>query len=262
MATVFMSVVTRLSDLDDQKPGVNIQTEGHTLTPPSAWNGLKIQRHLVAPHHIHHPISGKETNTWLAWDSVLFGIQVTSTKDGGVTPLPPHAWQAPVVEDMVQDGKSCLTEAVVTSPGQAVLFYGWRLLGEDWAWVRHEMTHSHCQEPSVGLANKPNIVPNQYAWVKAGSWTTQAITKGHIEPRGPGCPCSTCINTVQLQQSRPISMTSKPPNSCYPIGGAQTWPQASVPRTRPGATVRLRLRLGAMRVMGSPTPITFALARL
>ena len=28
-------------------------------------------------------------------------IQVNSTKDGGATPPPPHAWQVPVVEDML-----------------------------------------------------------------------------------------------------------------------------------------------------------------
>ena len=43
---------------------------------------------------------------------------------------PPHAWQAPVVEDMLQDGKSGLTEAVVTGPGWAILFYGRQSLGE------------------------------------------------------------------------------------------------------------------------------------
>ena len=39
MTTVFMSMATRLSDLDDQKPGTNIQKESHTLTPWSSWNG-------------------------------------------------------------------------------------------------------------------------------------------------------------------------------------------------------------------------------
>ena len=43
---------------------------------------------------------------------------------------PHHAWQELVVEDMVQDGKSSLTEAVVTGPGRAILFYGWQPLGE------------------------------------------------------------------------------------------------------------------------------------
>ena len=50
-------------------------------------------------------------------------IHVTLTKDGGTTPPPPHAWQTPMVEGMLQDGKSGLTKAVVTGPGQAILFY-------------------------------------------------------------------------------------------------------------------------------------------
>ena len=39
MATVSESMTTKLSDLDDQKTGVSIQTEGHILTPPSSQNG-------------------------------------------------------------------------------------------------------------------------------------------------------------------------------------------------------------------------------
>ena len=51
-------------------------------------------------------------------------IQVISTEEGGTTPPPPHAWQVPVVEDMLQDGRSGPTEEVVTGPGGAVLSYG------------------------------------------------------------------------------------------------------------------------------------------
>ena len=39
MATVFVSMATRLIDLDQQKPGTNVQKEGHTLTPQSGQNG-------------------------------------------------------------------------------------------------------------------------------------------------------------------------------------------------------------------------------
>ena len=42
----------------------------------------------------------------------------------------PNAWQAPVVEDMLWDSKSGLTEAVLMGPGQAILFYGRQSLGE------------------------------------------------------------------------------------------------------------------------------------
>ena len=31
-------MATKLSDVDDQKPGINIQTKGHTLTPSSGHN--------------------------------------------------------------------------------------------------------------------------------------------------------------------------------------------------------------------------------
>ena len=64
---------------------------------------LKIQRHLVAPlHHVHHPclLPRKPTPDWPeTW--YCLEIQVTSTEDERVTPPPPHAWQVPIVEDMI-----------------------------------------------------------------------------------------------------------------------------------------------------------------
>ena len=37
---------------------------------------------------------------------------------------------APLVEDMLQEARAGLTEAVVIGPGRAILFYGRHLLGE------------------------------------------------------------------------------------------------------------------------------------
>ena len=48
---------------------------------------------------------------------------------GAVSP-PSHSWMAPIVEDMLHDVRTGLTEAVVIRPGRAVLFYGRRSLGE------------------------------------------------------------------------------------------------------------------------------------
>ena len=39
-----------------------------------------------------------------------------STKEGGATPPPPYAWQVPVVEDMLYDGRSGLTKVTVMGP--------------------------------------------------------------------------------------------------------------------------------------------------
>ena len=45
-------------------------------------------------------------------------------------PPPPHAWMAPGVEDLLQEARAGLTEAILIGPGRAILFYGRRLIGQ------------------------------------------------------------------------------------------------------------------------------------
>ena len=136
------------------------------------------------------PVSSKEPipdwpETWYCLE-----IQVTSTKDNRAMSTPPHMWQVPIVEDMVRDGKCSLTEAIVTGPGWAILFYGWQLLGEG-------LSLGEAQDGTFTLSGAISWVGKQAQLsakpVSLGdSWwlITQAITKGHIEPSGHGCPCS------------------------------------------------------------------------
>ena len=128
-ANVFVSVATRLSDLDEQKPGTNIQKEGHTHTPPSSWNGPEdTEAFGSTPSQSPSQSQVRKPNHHEA--QYCLEIQVISAKDERTAPPPSHARQVPVVEDMVQDGKAGLTEAAVTGPDQAILFYGWWSLGE------------------------------------------------------------------------------------------------------------------------------------
>ena len=90
MATVSESMVTKLSNLDNQKSGVNIQTEGYTLTLPSSWNGPEetemfgsTPSHLPSQSPVRKP-TPDHPETWYCLE-----IQVMSTEDGGTTP-PPH----------------------------------------------------------------------------------------------------------------------------------------------------------------------------
>ena len=55
---------------------------------------------------------------------------MTLTNGIGAVPLLPHAWMTPVVEDMLQHGRTGLTKAVVMGLGRAVLFYGRQSIGE------------------------------------------------------------------------------------------------------------------------------------
>ena len=131
---------------------------------------------------------------------------MTSTKDERVTPPPPHTWQVPIVGDMVWDGKSGLTEAIVTSPGRTVLFYGQQSLGEG-------LSLGEAQDPTFTLSGAISWVGKQAQLsakpVSLGdSWQliAQAITKGHIKPRGPGHlhsipPASTPFNFYNQDSS-------------------------------------------------------------
>ena len=48
----------------------------------------------------------------------------------GAVPQPSHSWMVPLVEDMLHDARTGLTEAVVTGPGREVLSYGRHSMGE------------------------------------------------------------------------------------------------------------------------------------
>ena len=57
-------------------------------------------------------------------------IQVTLTEELGAIPPPSPSWMAPLVEDMLQEARTRLTEVVVTGPGGAVPFYGRCSMGD------------------------------------------------------------------------------------------------------------------------------------
>ena len=130
MTTVFVSMAARLGNLDDLNPGVKIQIEGHTLTPTGSWNGPEDPDAFGSTPSCFpsQSLARKPVPDWPETWSCL-EIQVVS-KDDKAIPPPSHAWQALIVEDMVHEWRTGLTEAVVTGPGWAVLFYGCCSLGE------------------------------------------------------------------------------------------------------------------------------------
>ena len=86
----------------------------------------------------HHEMEEEDSfpHNSLTWSPVLrpptgclsmnycLSIKATLTDELGDVPPPPHAWMAPVVEDMLRDIRARLTEAVVIGPGKVILFYG------------------------------------------------------------------------------------------------------------------------------------------
>ena len=123
-----MSMATRSSDLDE--PEINIQTEGHTLTLTNGQNG-QGNPEVFGSAPSHSPswsLASKPKPDWPETQYCL-EIHVVSTEDDKEVPPPCHTWQAPIVEDMVWEGRTGLMEAIVPGPEWDVLFYAWQSLG-------------------------------------------------------------------------------------------------------------------------------------
>ena len=96
---------------------------------------------------------------------------------------------APLVEDMLCKARTGLTEAVVTGPGRAILFYGRHSLGEG-------QTLDKARDPTflltrVGtLVGKPAYLAVDPMIIQEGWWAiAHAVTDCWVKVRGPGHPC-------------------------------------------------------------------------
>ena len=102
---------------------------------------------------------------------------------------PSYSWTAPLVEDMLHDVRTSLTEAVVIGPGREVLFYGKHSLGEG-------LTTDEAKDAAFLLTRagtwvgKPVYLATDPMSIQVGQWAiAQAITDHQVKVRGPGHPC-------------------------------------------------------------------------
>ena len=191
MDTVFVSMATRSSDLDDQKPEIKNQIEGHNLTPPSGHNGPEDPEAFGSgPSHSLSQSPARKPTPDQPQTQYCLEIQVTSTEEERAIPPPLHAWQVPIVEDMVQEGKAGLTEVVVTGPGWAILFYGWQSLGEGLSLGEAGDTVFTISGAIVWVGKQAQLSAKPVSLGDGWQLITQAIMGGHTEPRGPGHPHS------------------------------------------------------------------------
>ena len=104
--------------------------------------------------------------------------------------VPPtsHAWTAPVVEDMLQEARAGLTEAVVIGPGRVILFYRRRLMIEG-------LKVDEARDATFLLTGAGTWV-GKLAYLTANPMTiqegrraiAQAISDNRVKARGPGHP--------------------------------------------------------------------------
>ena len=131
MATNFMSVAAKLSDLVDKTLEANLQVDGQMEKLSQGVADLwEMEEEDSSPPHL--PM-------WSPVQRLLLGhlnmkhcleIQVTLTDELGDVPRPFHLWTPPLIEDMLWEARAGLTEAVVISPGRVIPFYERHLMGE------------------------------------------------------------------------------------------------------------------------------------
>ena len=184
-----MSMAAKSSDLADEMSGVNLQMEGHAdVSPQSVKDIWEPETSDSSPSH---------SPSWsLAWRPPsscpnmkhCLEIHVTLTEELGGSPPPSHSWMAPLVEDMLHDARTGLTEAVVTGPGRAVLFCGRCSMGE--GLTTDEARDAAFLLTGVGmwvgklvyLAADPKTIQESRRAI------AQAIMDHPVKVRGPGCP--------------------------------------------------------------------------
>ena len=189
MATIIMSMATRSSNLEDQRSGANLQTEGHA--------GMESQCQKD-PEEMG--VSGSSPSCSPSWSPArglphncpntryCLGIHVTLTEETGVVPPLSLAWTAPLVEDMLHYARRGLTKAMVTGPGREVLFYRRHSLGEGLS--PDESRDVTFILTGVGTwVGKPAYLAAEPLTIQEG-WQeiARAITKCQIKARGPGHP--------------------------------------------------------------------------
>ena len=119
-----------MSNRGDNITEANLQVDGLREEPAQRAVDRREMEEDTSPHNslMWSPVQRPPTGR-LNLNYCLL-IQVTLTDELGDVPPPLHSWTTPVIEDMLQETRTGLTEAVVIGPGKAILYYGRHSLGE------------------------------------------------------------------------------------------------------------------------------------
>ena len=185
-----MSMAAKSSDLVDEMSGANLQMEGHVDVPPQGAKDLQ-ESEVSDSSPSHSPSWSLARRFPSSCPNMRYCLEicVTLTEELGPVPPPSHSWMAPLVEDMLHDARTGLTEAVMIGPGRAVLFYGRCSMGEgltmdkarDAAFLLTEQVHE--------LENSAYLTADPMTIQEGRRAIAQAITDCQVKVRGPGHPC-------------------------------------------------------------------------
>ena len=106
----------------------------------------------------------------------------------GDVPPPSHSWTAPLVEDMLWEARAGLTEAVVTSPGRAILFYGRCSMGEGLKADKARDAAFLLTGAGMWVGKLAYLTVDPMTIQDGNRAIAQAVLDNRVKVRGPGHP--------------------------------------------------------------------------
>ena len=113
---------------------------------------------------------------------------MTLTDELGDAPPPLHAWTVPVVEDMLQETRAGLTEAVIIGPGRAILFYGRCSMGEGLKGDEVRDAAFLLTGAGTWVGKLAYLTTDPMMLQEGKRAITQAVSDHRVKARGPGHP--------------------------------------------------------------------------
>ena len=206
-------MAAKLSDLGDKTSEANLQADGQAEKPAQGaayWQEMEEE-----------DCSPPNSPTWSPVQRPPLGclntkhcleIQVTLMDELGDVPPPPHAWMAPVVEDMLQEARAGLTEAVVIGPGGAILFYGRCSMREGLKADKARDATFLLTGAGTWVGKSAYLTTNPMTIQEGRGAIAQAISDNRVKARGPGCPR---VNPLPQQPFKFNTPRTSPPGNVF-----------------------------------------------
>ena len=182
-------MAAKLSNLADKMPGANLQADGQMEVPTQGAKDLwGSEEEDSSPSHSLSWSPAQRPPSSHPDVRYCLEIWVTSTEDLGTIPPPSHSWMAPLVEDMLQEARTGLTEAVVVGQDRAVLFSGRHSMGEGLR--ADEARDATFLFTGVGtwVGKTAYLTANPMTIQEGKRAIAQAVSDNRVKARGLGCP--------------------------------------------------------------------------
>ena len=184
-----MSMAAKLSDLAEETSGARLQVDGQSEEPTQGAKDLQeSEEDDSSPSHLPLWSPTQRLPSGCLNTNYCLEIQVTLTEELLAMPPPSHSWMAPQVEDMLQEARTRLTEAVVIGPGRAILFYGRHSLRDGLKADEVRDASFILRGAGTWVAKSAYLTADPMTIPKGKRAIAQAVSDNRVKARGLGHP--------------------------------------------------------------------------